>query len=73
MVYVCLPMDEVLAADGSPRQTGPARSKETVGYDFTRENAAFLLDIIHAFGLASQQHNEDIQKILGKILETAKP
>lgn len=73
MVYVCLPMDEVLAADGSPRQTGPARSKETVGYDFTRENAAFLLDIIHAFGLASQQHNEDIQKILGKILEAAKP
>ena len=71
MVYVCLPMNEVLAMDGTPRQAGPAKSKETVYYDFTRVNAAFLLDILYAFGLASQQHNEDIRKILGKILETA--
>jgi hypothetical protein len=69
MVYVCLPMNEVLAMDGSPRATGKAHSKETVFYDFTRENAAFLLDIIHAFGIASQQHNEDVRQILGKILE----
>ncbi len=69
MVYVCLPMNEVLAMDGLPRKAGPAKSKETVFYDFKRDNAAFLLDIIHAFGLASQQHNEDIRKILGKILE----
>ena len=73
MVYVCLPMNEVLAMDGAPRQTGPAKSKETVYYDFTKANAAFLLDILHAFGLASQQHNEDVRKILGKILETAHP
>ena len=72
MVYVCIPMNDVLAMDGSPRKAGPAKSKETVSYDFTRENAAFLLDIIHAFGIASQQHNEDIQKILRKILETAR-
>ncbi|MDD5140253.1 MAG: R.Pab1 family restriction endonuclease [Verrucomicrobiales bacterium] len=71
MVYVCLPMNEVLTMDGSPRKTVPARSKETVYYDFNRDNAAFLLDIIHAFGLASQQHNEDARNILGKILETA--
>jgi len=71
MVYVCLPMAEVLAMDGSPRQHGPARSKETVYYDFTRENSGLLLDIVHAFGIASQQHNEDIRRILGKILETA--
>lgn len=71
MVYVCLPMNEVLTMTGSPRQPGPAKSKETVYYDFTNENAVFLLDILHAFGLASRQHNEDIQKILGKILETA--
>ena len=70
MVYVCLPMNEVLAMDGSPRPPGKAKSKETVFYDFDRENAAFLMDIAHAFGIASQQHNEDIQKILGKILET---
>lgn len=70
MVYVCLPMNEVLTMDGSPRKSGPAKSKETVYYDFTKANAAFLLDIIHAFGLASQQHNEDVRKILGKILET---
>src|ERR1017187_8815243 len=72
MVYVCLPMSEVLTMDGSPRQTGRAHSKETVFYDFNRDNAAFLLDIVHAFGIASQQHNEDIRKILGKILETAR-
>lgn len=71
MVYVCLPMSEVLAMDGAPRPAGRAHSKETVFYDFTHGNAAFLLDIIHAFGIASAQHNEDIQKILGKILETA--
>jgi hypothetical protein len=40
-------------------------------YDFNRENADLLLDIIQAFGLASAQHNEDMQKILGKILESA--
>jgi len=71
MVYVCLPMTEVLTMDGSRRKAGPASSKETVYYDFNRGNAAFLLDIIHAFGIASQQHNEDVQKILGKVLETA--
>ena len=72
MVYVCLPLDEVLTPDGLPHKAGPAKSKETVGYDFNRENAAFLLDIIHAFGIASRQHNEDIRNILGKILETAR-
>jgi hypothetical protein len=71
MVYVCLPLTEVLAADGLPRLAGTAHSKETVFYDFNRDNGPFLIDIIHAFGLASQPHNEDIQKILGKILETA--
>jgi hypothetical protein len=70
MVYVCLPMGEAQAMDGSPRKPGSAKSKETVYYDFTRENSDLLLAIIHAFGIASQQHNEDIQKILGKILET---
>ena len=73
MVYVCLPMAEVLAMDGSPRKPGGAKSKETVYYDFTRANSDLLLAIIHAFGIASQQHNEDIRQILGKILETAKP
>jgi len=68
MVYVCVPMSEVRAMDGSPRQAGPAKSKETVSYDFNRENTAFLLDIVHAFGLASRQHNEDIRTILEKIL-----
>jgi len=72
MVYVCLPMNEVLAMDGSPRPPGPAKSKETVYYDFRRENAAFLLDIIQAFGMASEQHNEDMRQILGKILEATR-
>ena len=69
MIYVCLPLDKVLAMDGLPRKSGPAQSKETVFYDFNRENTAFLMDIIHAFGIASKQHNEDIRTILGKILE----
>ena len=72
MIYVCLPMTEVLAMDNTPRKSGPAQSKETVYYDFNRENVTFLMDIVHAFGIASAQHNEDIRKILGKILETAK-
>lgn len=50
---------------------GGAKSKVTVYYDFTRANSDLLLDIIHAFGIASQPHNEDIRQILGKILETA--
>jgi len=72
MVYVCLPLDEVLTMDGAPRQPAKAKSKETVLYEFNPENASFLLDIVHAFGMASQQHNEDIRNILGKILETAR-
>jgi hypothetical protein len=70
MVYVCLPANLILDMSGNPRPPGPARPKETVFYDFNRDNVGFLLDIIHAFGLASAQHNEDIRKILGKILET---
>ncbi len=72
MVYVCLPMNEVLTLDGSHRSPGPAKPKETVYYDFTRANAAFLLDIIQAFGMASQQHNAYMQQILGKILEATR-
>ena len=30
MIYVCLPMSEVLAMDGSPRKATKAKSKETV-------------------------------------------
>ncbi|KAF0177666.1 MAG: hypothetical protein FD161_2310 [Limisphaerales bacterium] len=71
MVYVCLPMAQALTADGKPRAPGPARTKETVFYDFNRANAGFLLDIVRAFALASKQHNEDMGQILGKILATA--
>ena len=70
MVYVCLPMNQVLDMSGHLRKPGPAKSKEMVYYDFNARNASFILDIIHAFGMASQQHNEDIRLILGKILET---
>ena len=72
MVYVCLPMNEVLTMDGSPRKASNAKSKETVYYDFTRANSDLLLAIIHAFGIASAQHNEDMRNILGKILENAR-
>jgi hypothetical protein len=72
MIYVCLPMNQVLDINGKLRKPGPAKSKETVCYDFNRENAAFILDIVHAFGMASQQHNEDIREIIGKILQTAR-
>jgi hypothetical protein len=68
MVYVCLPMNQVLDANGNLRKPGLAKSKETVYYDFNGDNAAFILDIIHAFGMASQQHNEDIRQILETIL-----
>jgi hypothetical protein len=71
MVYVCLPLNQVLTADGAPRKSSPAKSKETVYYDFTRVNAVFILDICHAFGMASQQHNEDISKILNLVLKHA--
>jgi hypothetical protein len=37
--------------------------------DFNRQ-AAKNAKQIYAFGIASQQHNEDIRQILGKILET---
>jgi hypothetical protein len=72
MVYVCLPMNEMLAMDGTSRQNGPSRPKETVYYNFTRENSPLLLDIIDAFGIASQQHNDDMRQILGKILDAAR-
>ena len=71
MVYVCLPMSQVLDTNGNPRNPGPAKSRETVYYDFNAANAGLLLDIVHAFGMASQQHNEDIRRLMGLILETA--
>lgn len=70
MIYVCLPMNGVLTMDGAPRPPARAKSKETVLYEFNAANAAFLMDIVHAFGMASRQHNEDIRNILGKILAT---
>ena len=72
MVYVCLPMNQVLDMKGNVRQPGPALPKETVYYDFNADNAAFILDIVHAFGIASQQHNDDIRQILEKILEVSR-
>ena len=71
MIYVCLPMDQVLNSSGEPRKSATAKSKETVFYRFDRENGGFLLDITRAFAMASKQHNEDIGNILRKILETA--
>ncbi len=68
MIYVCLNMAELRTPAGGPRPTGPAHSKETVTYRFTKENADFLLDIVSAFGIASQQHNEDLTQILDCIL-----
>ena len=71
MVYVCLPMEQVLNAAGEPRKTAAAKSKETVFYRFDQENAAFILDVVRAFAMASKQHNEDIGNILRKIVEAA--
>jgi hypothetical protein len=73
MIYVCLPMEQVLDSAGKHRKAAPAKSKETVNYDFSRENAGFLLDIVCAFGMASKQHNEDIGQILTKTLQTGTP
>lgn len=72
MIYVCLPMDQVLEMNGNLRPPGHAKTKETIYYDFNRKNAGFILDIVYAFGIASEQHNKDLRQILGKILETAK-
>src|SRR6185437_14921055 len=51
MVYVCLPMRQVLDASGNLRKSSPAKSKETVFYDFNRDNADLILDIVDAFGI----------------------
>ena len=71
MVYVCLPLTEVLTLDGRLRKAGRAQKKETVCYDFTNENAGLLRDVIRAFGLASAQHNEDMRTILKLVLKIA--
>jgi hypothetical protein len=71
-VRVRLSISEVLDASGNPRKTSPAKLKETIFYDFNRDNSDLILDIVDAFGIASQQHNEGMRNILGKILETAR-
>ena len=43
MVYVCLPLNQVLTMEGNPRQFTSAAVKETVYYEFNRENAGFCL------------------------------
>ena len=72
MVYVCVPLTEVLTMDAEPRPPGRAKPKETVFYDFTIENVDLLRDIIRAFGLASAQHNEDMKTILGLVVANVK-
>ncbi len=69
MLYVCLPMDQVLRLDGTPRPAGPAKTKERVLYRFDSESIGLLLDVVRAFGMASKQHNEDLRQILELILE----
>jgi hypothetical protein len=71
MIYVCIPCPKLASADGSPRAAGPARTKETAWLVFDKRSAPFLLDIVRAFGMASRQHNEDMGKILGKIIDIA--
>jgi R.Pab1 restriction endonuclease len=73
MVYVCLPMTEVLALDGNPRVAAKAKAKETVFYDFNSANRDLILAIVDAFGLASRQHNEDIRQIFENILQLNAP
>lgn len=68
MVYVCLPLAQWRTASGAPRAPGRARPKETVIYAFTRENTAFLVDIVQAFAIASPAHNEDLAKILDALV-----
>ena len=73
MIYVCLPLANLRTAAGSPRAEGPARTKETCWFHFDKAATGFLLDIVHAFAIASRQHNEDMAQILGKILELPAP
>ena len=68
MLYVCIPMDKVLRADGTARPDGKAKTRETVLYRITAERITFLTDIVRAFGLASRQHNEDLSRILGLLI-----
>jgi hypothetical protein len=68
MLYVCLPMNLLRQADGSPRPPEPAKSKEHALYVFTKDNAGLLTDIVRAFGIASRQHNEDMRNILDDII-----
>ncbi len=68
MLYLCLPMEQVLRLDGTPRPAGPARTRERVLYRFDAESVGLLLDVVRAFGMASKQHNEDLRQIIGLIL-----
>ena len=71
MVYVCLPLAQWRTAGGESRGPGHARTKETVIYRFTRENTDLILAAVHAFGIASHTHNEDLTKILSALLAPA--
>ena len=71
MVYVCIPQTQWLTGDAS-RPPRAARTKETVTVRFDEESAAFLLDIVRAFGIASSEHNDDLRKIIGCILADSK-
>ena len=73
MIYVCLPIANLRTASGSPRGEGPARTKETCWFHFDKAATSFLLDIVHAFAIASRQHNDDMAQILGKILDLTAP
>jgi R.Pab1 restriction endonuclease len=68
MVYLCLPFAQWLTTGGDPRAPGHAHPKETVIYRFSRAQTDFLLATIHAFGIASREHNEDLTKILDGLL-----
>lgn len=67
MLYLCFPLSELRA--GTPLFGRAAESKETADFIVDRSNAHVFLELIHLFGMLSENHRSDMLSILDLILK----
>jgi len=65
MIYIYIPIEEVISEDGTSLIGRTARVKEIVVWNPSKE---IIFATLKAFAVASKKHNDDIQKVISIIL-----
>ena len=68
MLYFCIPISE-LKAD-TPLLGRTAERNETAQFEFSETNYRVVFEMVKVFGILSVSHQEDILRIIQKLLDT---